>query len=75
MRDYFEKMIRVVCFADGFYICKPDGDLIKADAQAIELLIVSEDIHEVLPDEYLLPVESLTNSLKIPERVPDISLE
>ncbi len=64
MRDYFEKMIRVVRFADGFYICKPDGDLIKADVHAIELLIESEEAHEVSVDEYLLPVESLESIIK-----------
>ncbi|MCD4658065.1 MAG: hypothetical protein K8S87_11055 [Planctomycetes bacterium] len=73
--DFCEQHVRVVRFADGFYVCKPDGDLIKVDAQAIELLIESEEVHEVSPDEYLLPVESHTNLLKIPERVPDISLE
>ena len=64
MQDFCESMIRVVHFADGFYVCKPDGDLIKADAHAIELLIETEQAHEVSDDEWLLPADALESICK-----------
>ncbi|MCK5345071.1 MAG: hypothetical protein KAR20_16790, partial [Candidatus Heimdallarchaeota archaeon] len=70
--DFCEQHVRMVRFADGFYICKPDGDLIKADAHAIELLIESEEAHEISADEWLIPAEADETILKSVSDIPSI---